>query len=144
MSDSVLRLIPVIVFFAGVMGVGIYVQRRSADAKAQNFSKEYFIGGRSLGGFVLAMTLVATYGSVSSFLSGAGKAWETGFGWVYYATSNVVAAFLILGVLGKKMAVIGRKTDSVTVIDVLRARYNSNGLSYICTVAILIFSLLRW
>ncbi|MCI8580394.1 MAG: sodium/pantothenate symporter [Dorea sp.] len=139
MSDSVLRLIPVIVFFAGVMGVGIYVQRRSADAKAQNFSKEYFIGGRSLGGFVLAMTLVATYGSVSSFLSGAGKAWETGFGWVYYATSNVVAAFLILGVLGKKMAVIGRKTDSVTVIDVLRARYNSNGLSYICTVAILIF-----
>ena len=40
MNDSVLRLIPVIVFFAGLMGVGIYVQRQSADAKAQNFSKE--------------------------------------------------------------------------------------------------------
>ena len=58
---------------------------------------------------------------------------------MYYATSNVVAAFLILGVLGKKMAVVGRKTDSVTVIDVLRARYKSNALSYICAVVILVF-----
>ena len=139
MSDSVLRIIPVVVFFVLLMGIGVYVQKKSADAKAKNFSKEYFIGGRSLGGFVLAMTLVATYGSVSSFLSGAGQAWETGFGWVYYATSNVVAAFLILGVLGKKMAVVGRKTNSVTVIDVLRARYKSDLLSNICAIVIVVF-----
>lgn len=139
MSDSMLRLIPVIAFFVILMGIGVYIQRRSKDAKAANFSKEYFIGGRSLGGFVLAMTLIATYGSVSSFLSGAGKAWETGFGWVYYATSNVVAAFLVLGVLGKKMAVVGRKTGSVTVVDVLRARYKSNTLSYISAIVILVF-----
>ena len=139
MNDSLLRLIPVIIFFVGLMGIGVWVQKKSADAKAENFSKEYFIGGRSLGGFVLAMTLVATYGSVSSFLSGAGKAWETGFGWVYYATSNVVAAFLILGILGKKMAVVGRKTDAVTVIDVLRARFKSDILANICAVVILIF-----
>ena len=115
--DAVLRMTPIAMFFVLLMGIGVYVQRKSADAKVKDFSNEYFIGGRSLGGFVLAMTLVATYSSVSSFLSGAGKAWETGFGWVYYATSQIVAAFLVLGVLGKKMAIIGRKTNAVTVID---------------------------
>ena len=78
--DAFLRLSPVFVFFIVLLGLGFYIQKTSADAKAANFSKEYFIGGRSLGGFVLAMTLVATYSSVSSFLSGPGVAWQKGFG----------------------------------------------------------------
>ena len=139
MSDAIMRMVPVVIFFVVLMGMGFWIQKRSADAAAKDFSNEYFIGGRSLGGFVLAMTLVATYSSVSSFLGGAGKAWETGFGWVYYATSQIVAAFLVLGVLGKKMAVIGRKTQAVTVIDVLRARYKSNLLANICALVILVF-----
>ncbi|MFR1638810.1 MAG: sodium:solute symporter family transporter [Eggerthellaceae bacterium] len=40
--------------------------------------KEYFIGNRGLGGFVLAMTTIATYGSVSSFVGGPGQAWSIG------------------------------------------------------------------
>jgi len=137
--DAGMRMAPVAVFFVALMAMGFYIQRKSADAAAKDFSNEYFIGGRSLGGFVLAMTLVATYSSVSSFLSGAGKAWETGFGWVYYATSQIVAAFLVLGVLGKKMAIIGRKTNAVTVIDVLRARYKSNLLANVCAIVIVVF-----
>jgi sodium/pantothenate symporter len=105
----------------------------------KNYSKDYYIGGRSLGGFVLAMTLVATYSSVSSFLSGPGVAWEKGFGWVYFASTQVVAAFIVLGVLGKKMAVIGRRTDSVTVVDVIRQRYQSNTLAIISAVVIIVF-----
>jgi sodium/pantothenate symporter len=137
--DAFLRLSPVFIFFIILLGMGFYIQKTSADAKAENFSKEYFIGGRSLGGFVLAMTLVATYSSVSSFISGPGVAWEKGFGWVYYATANIVAAFVVLGILGKKMAVIGRKTDAVTVIDVLRARYNSDALANISALVIIVF-----
>ena len=48
----------------------------------QRFADEYFLGSRSLSGVVLAMTLVATYGSVSSFVSGPGIAWKLGLGWV--------------------------------------------------------------
>ena len=137
--DAFLRLSPVFVFFIVLLGMGFYIQKTSSDAKAANFSKEYFIGGRSLGGFVLAMTLVATYSSVSSFLSGPGVAWEKGFGWVYYASTQVVAAFIVLGVLGKKMAVIGRRTDAVTVIDVIRSRYNSDALANISAIVIIVF-----
>lgn len=137
--NTFLMLSPVFVFFIILLGMGFYIQKTSADARAENYSKDYFIGGRSLGGFVLAMTLVATYSSVSSFLSGPGVAWQKGFGWVYYASTQVVAAFLVLGVLGKKMAVIGRRTDSVTVVDVIRQRYQSNLLANIAAVVIIVF-----
>ena len=139
MMNTVLILIPVIAFFALMLGIGFYIQKVSADAKAANFSKEYFIGGRSLGGFVLAMTLVATYSSVSSFVSGPGTAWDRGYGWVYYASTQVVAAFIVLGVLGKKMAVVGRKVEAVTVIDMIRARYHSDLLANFCALVIIVF-----
>ena len=131
MSDAILRLIPIFIFFIFMIYISVRQHIISARAKSENFSKEYYIGGRSMGGFILAMSLVATYGSVSSFLSGSGKAWETGFGWVYYASANVVAAFLVLGILGKKMALVGRRTESVTVVDVMRARYKSDLLAII-------------
>lgn len=137
--DAILRMTPVILFFVFLLGVGFYVQKKSSDAKAKDFSKEYFIGGRSLGGFVLAMTLVATYSSVSSFVGGVGMAWERGYGWVYYASVQVVAAFLVLGVLGKKMAVIGRKIDAVTVMDMLRARYKSDVVANIGALVLVVF-----
>ena len=137
--NGVLILIPVVAFFVLMLGIGFYIQKASADAKAANFSKEYFIGGRSLGGFVLAMTLVATYSSVSSFVSGPGTAWDRGYGWIYYASTQVVAAFIVLGVLGKKMAVVGRKVEAVTVIDMIRARYHSELLANFCALVIIVF-----
>ncbi|MBQ1407260.1 MAG: sodium/pantothenate symporter [Eubacterium sp.] len=137
--DGFLRMLPVVVFFVALLVMGFMISKKSADAAAKDFSKEYYIGGRSLGGFVLAMTLVATYSSVSSFLSGPGVAWNVGYGWVYYASTQVVAAFLVLGVLGKKMAVVGRKVDAVTVIDMIRARYNSEPLAIILAIVILVF-----
>lgn len=54
------HLWPVLLFLAFMLGVSFWVQRASRGDRQQNFAKDYFIGGRSLGGFVLAMTTVAT------------------------------------------------------------------------------------
>jgi sodium/pantothenate symporter len=129
-------LAPVFLFLALMAGVSVAVRKK---AKQQNFINEYFIGGRRLGGFVLAMTLVATYSSVSSFVGGPGLAWGMGFGWVYYASIQVVAMFLVLGVMGKKLAVIGRKIDAVTIIDVIRFRYGSRLLADLSAVILVVF-----
>ena len=131
-------IIPVVVFLIVATGLGLYA-RRASNSSGEGFVKEYFIGGRSLGGFVLAMTTIATYGSVSSFVGGPGQAWETGFGWVYMATVQVTALFLLYGILGKKMALISRKIGGVTVIDVIRARYNSNALAVASAAIIVLF-----
>ncbi len=101
-----------------VSGPGVAWQ---LGGRQKQFAGEYFLGDRSLKGFVLAMTLVATYGSVSSFVSGPGVAWQLGLGWVVFAAPQIIAGFLILGVAGKKMAIVSRAVGAITVIDLIRA-----------------------
>ena len=114
---SLASLIPLILFLLVALAASIVVRRR-ADAAGGGFVNSYFIGNRALGGFVLAMTTIATYGSVSSFVGGPGQAWQIGFGWVYMAVVQVTALVLLYGIFGKKMALISRKLDAVTVVDV--------------------------
>ena len=85
------------------------------------------------------MTTVATYGSVSSFVGGPGQAWSIGWGWVYMAAVQVTALFLLYGILGKKMMLVSHKTGAVTVIDVIRRRYNSNALAALSALIIVLF-----
>ena len=119
--SNLVALVPLVLFLILALAVSLVVRRRT-HAAGGGFVKEYFIGNRALGGFVLAMTTIATYGSVSSFVGGPGQAWLVGWGWVYMAVVQVTALVLLYGILGKKMALVSRKLDAVTVIDVIRAR----------------------
>ena len=74
--NSFVIFIPVILFFIALLALSL---RKSANT-GSDFLKNYFLGDQNLKGFVLAMTLVATYGSVSSFVSGPGLALEFCFG----------------------------------------------------------------
>lgn len=130
-------LFPVVAFLTVLLAIGIWCNR--GLNRSVNFQKEFFLANRSLGGVVLALTLVATYGSVSSFVSGPGVAWNLGFGWVVFAAPQIITGFLILGILGKKMAVLARRTDSLTVIDLIHARYHSKSLSVLLAVVLLVF-----
>ena len=137
---DVVALVPVAAFLVFAVGMSMVVRRRAAKASTGGgFMKEYFIGNRGLGGFVLAMTTIATYGSVSSFVGGPGQAWSVGFGWVYMAVVQVTALVLLYGIVGKKMALIARKLDAITVIDVIRARYGSDLLANVSALIIVVF-----
>ena len=108
---------------------GIIYGRISEKKSVLSKEKNYFIGSRGLGGFVLAMTTIATYTSVSSFVSGPGAAGMTfGYAQVWIAAVQVPVVFLILGVLGNKMAIVGRRTGAVSVAGYLKARYKSDAL----------------
>ena len=56
MNKNILALMPVFVFMIIMLIVSIYVRRASAKKASEGFVKDYFIGSRSLGGFVLAVT----------------------------------------------------------------------------------------
>ncbi len=130
-------IFPVVVFLTVLLAIGLWCNR--GLGRSINFQKDFFIANRSLGGLVLALTLVATYGSVSSFVSGPGVAWSTGFGWVVFAAPQIITGFFILGILGKKMAVLARRTESLTVIDLIQARYNCKTLSVILALVLIVF-----
>ena len=91
-------ILPLVAYLLVVMGLSIYAIRRRNTG---SFLNEYFLGSRSMGGVVLAMTLTATYISASSFIGGPGAAYKYGLGWVLLAMIQLPAIWLSLGILGK-------------------------------------------
>jgi sodium/pantothenate symporter len=136
--ERISTLIPVIGYIALTLLLAIWA-RRSTQKGSGNFIEEYFIGGRIMGGFVLAMTIIATYTSASSFVGGPGIAYKLGLGWVLLAMIQVPTTFLTLGVLGKRFVILARKIKSVTIVDFLYARYKNDTVVVLCSVAMLVF-----
>ncbi|MFM4962551.1 sodium/pantothenate symporter [Aeromonas bivalvium] len=128
-------LLPLLIYLLLVLGIGYWASRRR---RGGDFMQEYFIGNRSMGGLVLAMTLVATYTSASSFIGGPGAAYKIGLGWVLLAMIQLPTVWLTLGVLGKKFAIIARRVNAVTINDMLWARYQSKAVVVLGSVTIIL------
>jgi len=139
MKGSIQTIIPLIVYLAISIGIALWARNRSSKNSSQGFIEEYFIGSRSMGGFVLAMTIIASYTSASSFIGGPGVAYRFGLSWVMLAMIQVPTAFLTLGILGKRFAIVARKTQAVTITDYLRVRYKSDTVAILCSVALVVF-----
>lgn len=136
--NKLMILVPLVLYLAIMLFIA-YRANIAKNSTGVNFIEEYFIGSRNMGGFVLAMTLIATYASASSFIGGPGVAYKVGFAWVLLACIQTPTAFLTLGVLGKKFAIISRRIGAVTVTDYLRARYKSDTIVILASIAVLIF-----
>lgn len=133
-------IIPLVLYFAVLLGIAFIANGASGKQRdTQSFIDEYFIGSRSMGGFVLAMALITTYTSASSFVGGPGVAYKVGLGWILLSMIQVPTAFLTLGVLGKRMARISHETKAVTINDFLRTRYSNDWVIILSSAAILIF-----
>ncbi|VDY62943.1 Pantothenate permease [Shimwellia blattae] len=128
-------IVPLVAYLIMVMGISVYAMRRRSSG---NFLNEYFLGSRSMGGVVLAMTLVATYISASSFIGGPGAAYKYGLGWVLLAMIQLPAIWLSLGILGKKFAILARRYNAVTLNDMLYARYRSRVLVWFASLSLLV------
>ena len=128
-------VIPLIAYLLFVFGVAYYAYRQR---KGSSFLSEYYVGSRSMSGFVLAMTTAATYLGASSFIGGPGAAYKYGLGWVLLAMIQVPAVLLALGVLGKKFAIFARKHKAVTINDLLLARYQNRFVVWIASLALLL------
>ena len=130
-------ILPLLLFMIIFFMIGFWA---NTYVKSTNsFMQEYFLGGRELGGFVLAMTMIATYGSASSFIGGPGVAYTKGLGWVLLSMAQLPTGYFVLMVLGKKFAIIARKNNYVTIIDFLKDRYQSKVIVLISALSIIIF-----
>jgi len=126
---------PLLGYLLLVFGLSIYAYTKRQQG---SFLSEYFLGNRSMGGFVLAMTLTATYVSASSFIGGPGAAYKYGLGWVLLSLIQVPAICLSLAILGKKFAILARRYNAITLNDMLYARYQSRLLVWLASASLLI------
>lgn len=138
-------LIPIVLYFALIYIIGIYafgMMKKFTKNEAKEdkgFIGEFMTGGRDTGGFVLAMTLVATYLSAGSFIGGPGTAYTHGLAWVFLAMAQMPTGYYTLAVLGKKFAIISRKTNAHSITDFLKVRYKSKAVVILASVSIVFF-----
>ena len=99
----------------------------------KTFADEYFLGSRGLGMLALALTFGATSASAGSFAGFPALIYSHGWVLALWIASYMVFPLCGLGLLGKRLNQISRKTGSITIPEVLRARFESRPLALFST-----------
>lgn len=131
-------LIPIVLYLLVTFLIGGYYHKYTKK-KDSDFKEEFFIGGRSLGPLVLAFTMLASAASAGTFIGTTGLGYEVGFSWVLVGLTQVAMGVYILGILGKKFAIVARRINAVTITDFLRERYQSHAVVIGSSIGIIIF-----
>ena len=133
--DLFIKLAMLIVFFAVMVGVGIYCRRHSTDVNG------FVLGGRTVGPWLTAFAYGTSYFSAVIFVGYAGQ-----FGWKYgIAASWIGIANALLGsllawvVLGRRTRVMTQHLDSATMPQFFETRFGSRGLKTASSALIFIF-----
>ena len=139
-SNQIIILCIMIGYLVLNVAIGMFMAKKQEAGSSMSKEKKYFIGSRGMNGLVLAMTTMATYTSVSSFVSGPGAAGMTyGYAQVWVAAIQFGAVFLVMGVLGNRLAIASRKTGAVTIAGYLKARYKSDVLVIVVSILMVAF-----
>lgn len=128
-------IIPLIIYLVLLFGASWYAY---SHRRGDNFLSEYLLGNRSMSGFVLAMTTTSSYVGASSLIGGAGASYKYGLGWVLLAMIQAPVILLTLGILGKKIAIVARANNSLTINDILYHRYHSTTITLLASCALLV------
>ena len=93
---------------------------------------EYFVASRSIGPFLLLMSVFGTTMTAFALVGSTGKAYDDGIG-VYglMASASGIVHSLVFFLIGIKLWAIGKRYNYVTQIQFFRNRFDSNALGYL-------------
>jgi len=110
-----------------LIGLGAISQRAFRGT-----SSDYFVATRSIGPFLLLMSVFGTTMTAFALVGSTGKSYESGIG-VYglMASSSGLIHSLVFFLVGIKLWAIGKRHGFVTQIQYFRARLDSNGIGFL-------------
>ncbi|MCZ6792443.1 MAG: hypothetical protein O7J95_02370 [Planctomycetota bacterium] len=109
--------------------------------KKKTFLNEYFLGSRGLGSWALAFTFAATASSGGSFTGFPSFIYSYGWVLALWIASYMIFPLTTMGVMGKRLNQVARKTGAITIPDVFRDRFESTGLALFATCTIIFFTI---
>jgi Na+/proline symporter len=129
-------LVIFLVYLLGVAALGVFAHRYVTRG---SFVKEYFLGNRGLGAWVLALTVAATAISGGTFMGFPSLIYTNGWVMAMWICSYMVVPLTGMIWLGKRINQVARIGGSVTVPDVFRDRFRSPALGIVASFLILFF-----
>lgn len=132
-SDSQSVIIGVaLLYFLACGGVALWAIRRTKTAS------DYFVAGKSIGLWPLAIAAMAATLSGFGFIGGPGLVYSVGIGAVFIVLPASITNSLSGWVLAKRIRLLGEVRGLITVPDAVGARYRSREAQGLAAVAILI------
>ena len=130
-----IKLILLLVFFASMIGVGIYCRRSAADVHG------FVLGGRSVGPWLTAFAYGTSYVSAVIFIGYAGQfGWKYGLASTWIGLGNAFIGSLLAWVLlGRRTRLMTQKLDSKTMPAFFGTRFSSPALKIAASVIVFIF-----
>ena len=134
---AVLCSILLVIFFAVMIGVGVYTRKNATDVNG------FVLGGRSVGPWLTAFAFGTSYFSAVIFVGYAGQ-----FGWLYGTSATwaglgnaFIGSLLAWNVLGRRTRIMTQQLDAKTMPDYFGKRFESTPLKIAASAIVFIFLL---
>ncbi|UCF36473.1 MAG: hypothetical protein JSU96_16880 [Acidobacteriota bacterium] len=132
--------VTIVTFLIYILGVFVLAGISHRFLRTGGFMGEYFLGGRGLRSWSLAFAFAATATSGGSFIGYPALIYTYGWVLAFWIASYMIYPLCAMGVLGKRLNQVARKTGAITIPDVLRDRFESPALGLFTTSTILLFT----
>ena len=135
MGTTVLTSILLVIFFAVMIGVGLYCRKHSTNVDG------FVLGGRSVGPWLTAFAYGTSYFSAVIFVGYAGQfGWAFGMASTWIGLGNAfIGSLLAWVILGRRTRVMTQHLQSKTMPDFFEKRYMSKGLKIAASFIVFVF-----
>lgn len=134
-----MTLLVVGLYLAIVIGIGL-AARRTGLGEAAGRGEGYFLAGRSIGPFVLLMTLFGTNMTAFTILGASGEGYRQGLRvFALMATNSAIVIPMTFLVIGVPLWRLGKRHGFATQAEFFTARYGSPGLGLLVLGASLLW-----
>jgi sodium/proline symporter len=129
-------LIPFILYFIVIIGIGIYSTRFSSRGIS-----EYFIGGRQMNRFVVALSAVVSARSAWLLMGVSGLAYLKGITAVWAVAGYIIVEFFLFLYYAPRIRRFSGKHDCITIPDFFASRFDdkNNSLRIVIVTIFIIF-----
>ena len=133
--DYAIKIGMLVVFFATMIGVGIYCRKHATDVNG------FVLGGRSVGPWLTAFAYGTSYFSAVVFVGYAGQfGWNFGVASTWAGIGNaIIGSLLAWAILGRRTRVMSQHLNSATMPQFFEGRYGSKKLKLAAAVIIFVF-----
>ena len=130
-----LKCILLALFFAVMIGVGVYCRRTATDVMG------FVLGGRKVGSWLTAFAFGTSYFSAVIFVGYAGQfGWKYGLAATWIGIGNaLIGSLLAWRILGRRTRLMTQHLQSATMPDFFGKRFFSGSLKVAASVIVFIF-----
>lgn len=121
-------------YLIGIAYIGWYASKKTTSLS------EFFVMNAKAGALVSGLAYFATQYSMSTFMGVPGTIYNVGYAGLAVSVPGLVFSMIIPAILiGRKLIVMGRKFNLLTMADYLADRYGSNTIRILLAILMIIF-----